>query len=101
MYTSMEAVSASPNANNRPPQETREEIVSAANPVPDADERRITTQDFEDATAVKSSNNTEVKAKHVEAPVTSNDHSQPEEERTAEQTSELQSQMSNSYDVSC
>src|SRR3546814_4347118 len=48
-YTSMEAVSASPNANNRPPQETREEIVSAANPVPDADERRITTQDFEDA----------------------------------------------------
>src|SRR3546814_16835952 len=65
-YTSMEAVSASPNANDRPPQETREEIVSAANPVPDADARRIPTQDFEAAPAVKSSNNPEVKAKHAE-----------------------------------
>src|SRR3546814_2925143 len=91
----MEAVSASPNANNRPPQETRVEIVSAANPVPDADERRITTQDFEDAPAVKSSNNPEVKAKPVEAPVTSNDH------RSEEHTSELQSLMRISYAVFC
>lgn len=80
-YTSMEAVSASPDANNRPPQETREEIVSSANPVPEADERRIATQDFEDAPTVKSSNNPEVAAKPVEGPVTTNDHSQPEEEK--------------------
>src|SRR3546814_7007878 len=48
-YTSMDAVSASPTANNRPPQETREELVSAAHPVPDDDERSITTKAFEDA----------------------------------------------------
>lgn len=80
-YTSMEAVSASPEANNRPPQETREEVAASSNPVPEADERRITTQDFEDAPAVKSSNNPEVTAKPIEAPVTTNDHSQAEEEK--------------------
>ncbi|QEC52728.1 hypothetical protein EDD80_11256 [Anseongella ginsenosidimutans] len=80
-YTSMEAVSASPEANNRPPVETQEEVAASSNPVPEADERRIATQDFEEAPAVKSSNNPEVTAKPVEGPVTNNDHSQPEEKK--------------------
>src|SRR3546814_12798495 len=56
-YTSMEAVSASPNATNRTTQETREGIVPDAHPVHAADERRITNHDFDDHTAVTSSNN--------------------------------------------
>ncbi|HYH55789.1 MAG TPA: energy transducer TonB [Anseongella sp.] len=80
-YTSMEEASTSPEANTRPPQEVREEVVSSARPVAEADERRIATQDFEDAPGVKSSNNPEVKPKAVEGPVTANDHSQPEEKK--------------------
>lgn len=80
-YTSVEAVSAAPEANNRPPQETRDRVVSTSKPVPEADERRITTQDFEDAPTVRSSNNPEIVAKPVEEPITSNDHSQPEENK--------------------
>lgn len=80
-YTSMEEVSSSPEANNRPPQEVREEVTSSPNPVAEADERRIATQDFEEAPTVKSSDNPEVKPKAVEGPVTTNDHSQPEEEK--------------------
>src|SRR5690606_27441879 len=62
-------------------QETRDRVVSTSKPVPEADERRITTQDFEDAPTVRSSNNPEIVAKPVEEPITSNDHSQPEENK--------------------
>lgn len=80
-YTSMQQVSSAPNANNRPPQDVREAITSPAKAQTEADERRIATQDFEEAPTVKSSNNPEVKAKPVDKPVTNNDHSQPEEEK--------------------
>lgn len=80
-YTSMDPVSASPEANSRTPEETLEEVVPSSSPVPDADERNIATQDFEDAPAVQSSDDPEVTPKPVEGPVTSNDHSEPDEER--------------------
>src|SRR3546814_11255777 len=60
-YTSMEAVSASPNATNRPPQEAREEIVSAATQVPAADERRIHTQALQAPPAATSPNTPQIK----------------------------------------
>lgn len=81
-YTSIDQVSAAPEANRRPP--VKEQEASVASPDPSqAEERRILTDDQgpEDVPTVKSSTNPDIEPKPLENPVTSNDHSRPEKEK--------------------